>query len=92
MTDLRIFRSVSFADDPILGDPSPSAPCVQWHGETSAEQGLPVIQVRKTGQETTAPSYVSKLMSFLFADDESLKVLRQVRRLRRFDALRQGKD
>lgn len=74
------FRSVSFADDPILGDPSPSAPCVQWHGDLSMEQGLPVIQVRKSGQDTTVPSYVCKLMSFLFADDESLKMLRQVRK------------
>ncbi|CDJ48999.1 hypothetical protein, conserved [Eimeria brunetti] len=69
--------SVSFTDDPILGDPSPSAPCVLWHGDTSVEQGLPVIQVQKSGQDKTVPSYVCKLLSFLFADDESLKMLKE---------------
>ncbi|CDJ45353.1 hypothetical protein, conserved [Eimeria tenella] len=70
--------SVSFTDDPILGDPSPSAPCVLWHGDTSMEQGLPVIQVQKRGQDKTVPSYVCKLLSFLFADDDSLKMLKQI--------------
>lgn len=71
-------RSVSFSDDPILGDPSPSAPCVMWHGDLSMEQGLPVILVSKSGQSQKVPSYVCKLLTFLFADDESLKLLRQV--------------
>lgn len=42
------------------------------------EQGLPVIQVQKRGQDKTVPSYVCKLLSFLFADDDSLKMLKQV--------------
>ncbi|OEH76435.1 translation initiation factor sui1 protein [Cyclospora cayetanensis] len=72
-----IAQSVSYSDDPILGDPSPGAPCVQWHGDLSMEQGLPVIHVRKTGQENVVPSYVCKLFTFLFADDESLKLLKE---------------
>ncbi|KAL8452518.1 hypothetical protein Emag_002307 [Eimeria magna] len=73
-----VAQSVSFTDDPILGDPSPSAPCVQWHGDLSMEQGLPVIHVPKTGHEGMVPSYISKLLAFLFADDQSLKMLKQV--------------
>ncbi|KAL8271703.1 hypothetical protein Esti_004379 [Eimeria stiedai] len=73
-----VAQSVSFSDDPILGDPAPSAPCVQWHGDLSMEQGLPVIYVPKTGYEGMVPSYISKLLAFLFADDHSLKMLKQV--------------
>ncbi|EPR58793.1 hypothetical protein TGGT1_315710 [Toxoplasma gondii GT1] len=73
-----IARSVNFTEDPILGDPSPSAPCVQWHGDISQQQGLPVLLIQKPNNPSPTSTYVCRVLAFLFADDASLKLLKQV--------------
>lgn len=72
-------RSVNFTDDPILGDPSPSAPCCIWHGDISQQQGLPVLLIQKPNNPAPTSTYVCRVLAFLFADDASLKLLKQVR-------------
>ncbi|PFH33674.1 hypothetical protein BESB_078900 [Besnoitia besnoiti] len=73
-----IARSVNFSEDPILGDPSPAASCVQWYGDISQKQGLPVLLIQKPNNPTPTSTYVCRVLAFLFADDASLKLLKQL--------------
>ncbi|CBZ55415.1 conserved hypothetical protein [Neospora caninum Liverpool] len=73
-----IARSVNFTEDPILGDPSPNATCVQWHGDISQQQGLPVLLIQKPNNPSPTSTYVCRVLAFLFADDASLKLLKQL--------------
>eukprot|EP00922_Rhytidocystis_sp_ex-Travisia-forbesii_P023415 GHVS01034339.1.p1 GENE.GHVS01034339.1~~GHVS01034339.1.p1 ORF type:complete len:199 (+),score=31.04 GHVS01034339.1:223-819(+) len=77
----NIARGCNRSDDPVLGD---DQQCVEWHGDYSAEEGLPVMMilqpVTKEGMEDSEEfeevlSHVNRVLVFLYADDSSFSEL-----------------
>mmetsp|Transcript_37171 Transcript_37171/g.89389 ORF Transcript_37171/g.89389 Transcript_37171/m.89389 type:complete len:179 (-) Transcript_37171:57-593(-) len=70
-----IARSTSKGTDPILGDGTDN--CVHWYGETKPEDGFdqPVVEFRKPGEDVVTTTFVSRVLVFFFATDESFELL-----------------
>jgi len=73
-----IASNITKGDDPVLGPPSR---CVLWQGDVVPEEEGPehvqqaVLQIRKPGKECMSLCYVNRLLSFMFVDDDSLRIL-----------------
>eukprot|EP00923_Selenidium_pygospionis_P019201 GHVN01033617.1.p1 GENE.GHVN01033617.1~~GHVN01033617.1.p1 ORF type:complete len:199 (+),score=15.79 GHVN01033617.1:116-712(+) len=68
-----IARSVDKRDDPVLSDDPEH--CVIWHGEVT-EDGFPVVELKKPDEPNPQPTYVSRTLVFLYADEEAYEELR----------------
>ncbi|CDR93870.1 hypothetical protein, conserved [Babesia bigemina] len=65
-----IAKGCGRADDPILGN---DVACVRWYGDT--EDGNPVISYSSTGDAKGKITYVTRMMVFLFADQQSYEII-----------------
>ncbi|GFE55092.1 hypothetical protein BaOVIS_024960 [Babesia ovis] len=65
-----IAKDCSRSDDPVLGN---DVSCVRWHGAT--EDGNPVISVSRPGESKGSSTYVSRMLVFLFADQQSYELI-----------------
>eukprot|EP01066_Platyproteum_vivax_P000768 Platyproteum_vivax@DN10850_c0_g1_i1.p1 len=69
----EVIKCISKRDDPVLG----ADDCVDWMGEMMGDDQLPAIQIVKPGDMEEKLTYVTRILAFLFADDESFLVLQQ---------------
>eukprot|EP00922_Rhytidocystis_sp_ex-Travisia-forbesii_P023423 GHVS01034354.1.p1 GENE.GHVS01034354.1~~GHVS01034354.1.p1 ORF type:complete len:199 (+),score=23.95 GHVS01034354.1:160-756(+) len=77
----NIAKGCQRSDDPVLGD---DQKCVEWHGEYSAEEALPVMMILQpvtkedmedSGDFEEVLSHVNRVLVFLYADDSSFSEL-----------------
>uniref|UniRef100_A0A0G4I413 Uncharacterized protein n=1 Tax=Chromera velia CCMP2878 TaxID=1169474 RepID=A0A0G4I413_9ALVE len=69
----QVLRGVHRADDPILGS---EEGCVLWHGEVDSTMG-PVIRMMRPNENVESSTGLTRVLAFLFADDESFGELQQ---------------
>ena len=66
-----IIKNLNASDDPVLG----GSDCVYWFGPTSKETGTSeqqaILELAKPGQSSRSPTFVNRLLTFVFATDES---------------------
>eukprot|EP00922_Rhytidocystis_sp_ex-Travisia-forbesii_P023422 GHVS01034353.1.p1 GENE.GHVS01034353.1~~GHVS01034353.1.p1 ORF type:complete len:183 (+),score=18.34 GHVS01034353.1:57-605(+) len=73
-------RGCQSYDDPVLGD---EQLCVDWYGEYSADEGLPVMMILQPvpyeGMDDyyEVLSHVNRVLVFLYADDSAFRVLEE---------------
>ena len=70
----RIAGAVDRESDPILGELSN---CVFWHGDVSEEDKSPVITIVKPGEQVPTEVSVTRILVFLYADDDSFDELQK---------------
>lgn len=70
----KVASSVDREADPILAE---LGHCVFWHGDVSPEDGTPTITMVKPGESSPADVSVTRILVFLYADDDSFEELQQ---------------
>ncbi|EDO08589.1 hypothetical protein BBOV_III010340 [Babesia bovis T2Bo] len=68
-----IARGCPRCDDPVVGSDSV---CVRWQG--AVEDGYPVIPISSDGKSTGKTSFVTRLLAFLFADEQSYEIIENI--------------
>lgn len=71
----QLARGTDKHDDPIMG---PDDKCVPWYGEITREDNQAVIRMVKPNETAESVTYVSRVLAFLFAADESFEQLMEL--------------
>lgn len=75
---MKIAQSVDKAADPVLGG---EETCVFWHGDTADPGGYPILRMVKPEESEESEVSVTRILAFLFADDEAFSVLQQIQQV-----------
>eukprot|EP00389_Voromonas_pontica_P013349 GDKH01020611.1.p1 GENE.GDKH01020611.1~~GDKH01020611.1.p1 ORF type:complete len:185 (-),score=4.24 GDKH01020611.1:129-683(-) len=66
----QVVSGINKYEDPVLGQDDH---CVTWHGDMS--EGFPVIRMTRPREQSESSTPLTRVLAFLFADDDSFKEL-----------------
>merc|ERR1719382_1859030 len=72
---MQLAMGIDRDSDPVLGL---GDKCVHWYGNLTKDVQQAVVRVMRPGEISRTGTYVTKLLAFIFASDESFEQLKKL--------------